>query len=544
MSARGFVAEGLVPEMEMVPGGLSLTAADRLAALTARATGARCAMIHLAEGRHTRLIGGHNMPPGFDRMSQVPRSTTLAGIVLRTGYPIVVSDTLTDERVPEDAPVLTVGLRSYAGFPVRAPGGEIVGVCAVMDYEPREWQPDELAAVDEGAQACTAFVAEQRAREAEQQQRLFLDTLLDSMDTGVAACDADGNLVVVNRSLRERLGMPATSARPAAANLMSSAFATAPVPAEGWLARLPLTDPGGTPVDPADTPLLRAQEGNHVRGVDQVMHTRQGRRLYRVNAHPIESEGAGHLGAVSVFHDVTAARRAEELQRQLSRSKDDYLNLVGHELRTPVTIIHSYLELLQDSDPRTPLSDLAPMITAAQRGSERLRRLVEALLDLSSLDAGHTEMTMTGIDLTSVAAGVVHAVEERAEAKNIAVTLTAPDRTPIEGDPHRLAQLVAALLDNALLYTPAGGKVEVRVEAAGDSATLEVCDTGVGIPDHERPHVLNRFFRGAITTELSIPGAGLGLAFAALIAERHGGTIQIEPHGIRPGTTVRVTLPR
>ena len=520
----------------MAPGGMSQGAADRLAALTARAAGSGCAMIHLAEGRHTRLIGGHNMPAGFEQQTRVPRSTTLAGIVLRTGFPVVVADTHADPRVPPDAPVLTVGLRSYAGFPVRSPDGDIVGVCAVMDYHPRDWQPDELTAVDDGAQACTAFVAEQQAREGEHRQRMFRDTLLDSMDTGVAACDANGTLVVINRSLRERLQVPAAGAS-------GDPSGRPPMQAEEWLARLPITQPDGTPVGARQAPLLRALDGGHVRGVDQILHTRDGRRSLRVNAHPITADTGELLGAVSVFHDVTEVHRAAELHQQLSRSKDDYLNLVGHELRTPVTIIHSYLELLLDSDPDTPLSDVSGLLGAAQRGSERLRRLVEALLDLSQLDAGHSRITRTGIDLSSVVAGVVHAVVERAAAKGIAVGLDAPERTPMQGDPHRLAQLVAALLDNAIVYTPAGGAVDVRIETSDTTATLWVTDTGVGVPDHERPLVLNRFFRGAITTELSIPGAGLGLAFAALIAERHGGSVEVLPVAGRPGTTVRVELP-
>lgn len=515
------------PIMEMAPGGMSRVAADRLAALTKSGAHAACAMIHLAEGRNMRLIGGDHLPPGFEPMQRVPMSATLAGLLLRTGFPLVISDVEADDRVPADAPARAVGIRAYAGFPVRDHAGDIVGVCAVMDYQPRHWQPDELTAVDNGAQACTAFVTEQRAHEAEHQQRLYLDTMLDSLDTGVAACAADGRLVLVNRSLRERLDMPAEITT-----------------LEQWAAWLPITTADGKPVDRAHMPLRRALHGTEVRGTEFALHTGGVRRMMRVNAHPITDEQGIRLGAVAVFHDITEARHAEQLQRELSRAKDEYLNLVGHELRTPVTIIVSYLELMSATEPDVPAADLFPMIDAARRGSERLRRLVEALLDLSALDAGRSPLTVTDADLVTIVTTATCAAEEHAQARNIAITQTTPARMPLQGDPHRLTQLVTALVHNAITFTPHGGAVSVTVSGTDTTAAVDVTDTGLGIPDHERPRVFDRFYRGAVATELGIPGAGLGLSIAKLIAERHHGTITINPARDRPGTTIHVELPR
>jgi two-component system, OmpR family, phosphate regulon sensor histidine kinase PhoR len=199
---------------------------------------------------------------------------------------------------------------------------------------------------------------------------------------------------------------------------------------------------------------------------------------------------------------------------------------------------------MADSDPDRPVGDLLPMIAAAQRGSDRLRRLVEALLDLSALDAGRTQLTMTDMDLVHVIAGAVRDITARAAAANITIIQDTPDRVPMQGDPHRLTQLVGNLLDNAITYSPAGGPVRIRVTATDTTADIDVIDTGLGVPDHERPRIFDRFFRGAITTELSIPGAGLGLATAHLIAERHHGTITATPNQQQPGTTLHVHLPR
>jgi two-component system phosphate regulon sensor histidine kinase PhoR len=514
--------------LELMPGGLTRTAADRLAALTARGAGAASAMIHLVEGPHMRLIGGFALPAGFLPMQQVPMPITLAGLVLRYRFPLVIPDLAADPRVPADAPARTVGVRAYAGFPVKDPSGEVVGVCGVMDYEPREWSPMQLAAADDGAQACTAFVAERRARHAEREQRHFLDALLNSLDTGVAACDPNGRLVLVNRSLADRTGGggPAETL-------------------EEWAARVPVTDPEGRPVPPAQLPLMHALSGEQVRGAEQALRLPDGRsRRMRVNAHPITDEQGRRLGAVAVFHDITEARRADDLQRALGRAKDEYLNLVGHELRTPLTVIASYLDLLADGDPDAPLAESMAMVDAARRGSDRLRRLVEALLDLSALDSGRSRLSPAEVDLTHLVGEAVRRVSDRATAKNITITERRPDTLPLRADPDRVVQLVGALLDNAVTYLLPGGTVTVTLSTTCHDAIIEVADDGPGIPDTEQPYVFERFFRGAVATERAIAGAGLGLATVRLIAERHGGTAVVVPETGRSGATFRVTLPR
>jgi two-component system phosphate regulon sensor histidine kinase PhoR len=245
---------------------------------------------------------------------------------------------------------------------------------------------------------------------------------------------------------------------------------------------------------------------------------------------------AAHLG------QFIERRRAEELQLALSRSKDDYLNLVGHELRTPLTVIASYLELMGDADPAAPASEIMPMVEAAQRASDRLRRLVEALLDLSQLDARNARMHMTPLDLAAVAEAATCDIASAAASKGIELTVDLPDEAPAVGDARRLRQLLTAVLDNAVTYTPPGGRVTFTLAQDDSGTSVRVADTGYGIPEAERAHVFERFYRGAIATEQSIPGAGLGLATAQLIAQRHHGRVVLtEDEG--PGSTFVVHLP-
>ncbi|WP_412747094.1 sensor histidine kinase [Krasilnikovia sp. MM14-A1004] len=239
-------------------------------------------------------------------------------------------------------------------------------------------------------------------------------------------------------------------------------------------------------------------------------------------------------------------RRAEQLQQALAASKDEYLNLVGHELRSPLTIIASYLDLIgdPDADPDPGVAELMPMIDAMRRASDRLRRLVDALLDLSGLDSGHAQIQPVDVDLAALVAAAVRDTRPSATAKHLDLTAALPERLPACADPARLTQLVRILLDNAVTYTPPGGRIEVGAAATDTDVDIQVSDTGVGIPAHERPRVFDRFHRGAITLEQSIPGAGLGLSLAQTIAERHHGRITVTPNHHRPGTTFHVHLPK
>ncbi|WP_433087882.1 ATP-binding protein [Dactylosporangium sp. CA-052675] len=266
-------------ELELSAGALSQAAADQLAALTARAAGAPAAMIHLATAGALRYAGGVGLPAQFDRQRYAPARSTLAGWVIANDHPLIVTDAELDHRVPPDAPVRAAGIRAYAGFPIRDPEGETVGVCAVLDRRPRPWTAAELTAVDEGAQACMAFVCERRAREDADRQHRFLDALLESLRTGVAACDADGRLVFTNEAVRRLCGGCG---------------------ADGLA---------------ATGPLRRALAGERLRGLElTVSRPGERARVLSADAEPITDRDGTRTGAVIAVHDVTERRRAERFR--------------------------------------------------------------------------------------------------------------------------------------------------------------------------------------------------------------------------------------
>jgi signal transduction histidine kinase len=227
--------------------------------------------------------------------------------------------------------------------------------------------------------------------------------------------------------------------------------------------------------------------------------------------------------------------------RELDRLKDDFVSLVSHELRTPLTSIRGYIELL--------LEDLEPSETGRRRylevvdrNSQRLLELVSDLLFLAQVEAGKLAIERKPVDLGLVVDECVEASAPVADSKGIALTAHVGRVPELEGDRARLVQMLDNLVSNALKFTPRGGRVDVRLDADGETALLEIEDTGVGIRQDEQGRLFERFFRSSTATENAIPGTGLGLTITKAIAERHGGRIEIESRE-KAGTVVRVSLP-
>ncbi|MGI5181156.1 PAS domain S-box protein [Dactylosporangium sp. CA-152071] len=235
-------------------------------------------------------------------------------------------------------------------------------------------------------------------------------------------------------------------------------------------------------------------------------------------------------------------RRAEDLARQLARTKDEFISLVGHELRTPLTSISSYTELLlHDNDDETTRSQFLSVIA---RNAENLRAIIDDLLDLAGLESGYVSLVERPLDFAAVVGDSALAGTRAAQEKDIDMRVTLPDGpAPVAGDPPRLRKVVDHLVTNAVKFTPAGGRVEIELTRDRAGVDLRVTDTGVGIPEEERSRLFERFFRGSNIRSLGLPGTGLGLAISRTVIERHGGTITVTDHGDKPGTTFLVRLP-
>ncbi|MBL7259782.1 ATP-binding protein [Paractinoplanes lichenicola] len=822
LTATGLLDAGPVPSL------------DRLTRMAARLTGARLALVSLVDADRQRFASGCGLPPRLEREMQTPLSHSFCQYVVIDEAPLIIEDARIDDRLHGNLSITDYQIIAYAGFPLRAPNGMVLGSFCVTDDKPRTWSEEDLAtvrdlaaaaeseialrllhgeqllasarmqsvldsaydayvsldaggdvvawnaaaerlfgyaaaealgrpvaelivperfremhraglarvresgqslltgqrlqlaavdrtgrefpiemtiqvAVEQGELVSHAFLHDitdrmiatkelERRRQEIEDDRTFLQALLDSLDTGVAACDSRGELAFFNRALRQVHGSDAGPGRPG----------------ETWSQQYGLYAEDGHTLVPADeVPLARAFTGEVVEGQTLVVPAPDGTpRRFLTNARPIDTPDGRRLGAVAAMHEVTEAhhaevlrrtrhavdqvlseatnaeqaairavvavadslgwmcgeywqvaedrrhivrlsshtaagrelpgftgdeplefgrgeglaglvwrtgadiwggpesmssgraeaarqagirtvvglpvragrrvlgvlaffldtdlrfdpdiadvldtigahlgrfverRRAEDLQlalasaqQELDRMKDELTALVIHELRNPIGVIRGYMETLLES------AELAETdrryAGVVDRNAEHLQRLVDDLLDLARLDAGHLSIDPRPMSAGRLLRDVIENHRPNADGKRLTVQARLEPHLPVHADGQRLRQALDNLLSNAIKYTPEGGRITVTAETGGDGVTIEISDTGIGIPAEQYPQLFSRFFRASNASREGIKGTGLGLAVTKAIIEAHQGTLAARPaHG--GGTTFTVTLP-
>jgi PAS domain S-box-containing protein len=245
-------------------------------------------------------------------------------------------------------------------------------------------------------------------------------------------------------------------------------------------------------------------------------------------------------GISTIARDISDRRAAEaerdlllrelaeqnERLRELDRMKDDFVASVSHELRTPLTSIRGYLELVREDGGLDEEQDR--MLGIVDRNADRLLGLVTDLLFIAEVDAGKLTLERNRVQLGDVAGESVEAASPHARAAEIELNLDADDHLVVDGDRTRLAQVFDNLISNAIKFTPAGGRIDVHVFRSDAVAVVEVSDTGSGIPEDEREHLFERFFRTSGAIRAAVQGTGLGLAIVVASAASHGGTVRCE----------------
>jgi signal transduction histidine kinase len=245
--------------------------------------------------------------------------------------------------------------------------------------------------------------------------------------------------------------------------------------------------------------------------------------------------------------DLDAAQARERAARaeaeRASRLKDEFLATLSHELRTPLNVILGWAHMLQSPPPESAGREPAAQIV--ERNAKMLARLVDDLLDVSRIATGRVTLDRKPIDLAAVAMAALDAIDVEARARDIRLVREFGGGPALTlGDAGRLQQVVQNLLSNALKFTPAGGSVEVRVEAGPSGVELSVSDTGEGIDPAFLSDVFDRFRQEDGTSTREHGGLGLGLSIVREFTELHGGTVAAFSDGRGRGSRFVVTLPR
>ncbi len=388
---------------------------------------------------------------------------------------------------------------------------------------------DLLGAIE--YQLSRLFTAQSQHLQQLQDEKEELEALLHSMAEGIVVIDPQGNIVRCNPAALRLFGLD---------------------PTEDWQGR-PFQEFSRHPL------LSQLLSAASAEGVTQEIEveSQEPRQLAVSVLRLPRSGGYGQSqgsqpapgGQVLSCHDLTPIKRLESIRA-------DFVANVSHELRTPLTAIKGYAETLLTGALHDP-EHATRFLTIIDRHSERLSRLIDDLLTLSNLELGQTELHRKELHIPALVQEAFDVLQEKAQRGQVALSQHIPPALPtVRGDRDRLHQVLINLIDNAVKYTPAQGRVTVTaalypaiesVESkdpkdSTDWLEIAIADTGCGIPEADIPRLTQRFYRVDKARSRELGGTGLGLAIVKHIVMAHHGALRIESQ-VNHGTTVRVALP-
>ncbi len=264
--------------------------------------------------------------------------------------------------------------------------------------------------------------------------------------------------------------------------------------------------------------------------------------------HPVVDSGSSvidengdRIGAVLVFRDVSEQRAARQAAERANRLKDEFLATVSHELRTPLNAVLGWTRMLRTGSVAPSATMRA--IEAVDRNADALATLVNDLLDVSRIVTGQLRLNAEPTDVAQLVRDSLEGLGPPVAAKRLTVAADVDPVPRLLVDASRLRQVVWNLLSNAIKFTPAGGRISVRVSVEDVWVRIVVSDTGQGITGEQLPYVFNRFWQADAAPTRTVGGLGLGLAIVRHLVEAHAGTVTADSAGVGQGASFTVSLP-
>ncbi len=252
---------------------------------------------------------------------------------------------------------------------------------------------------------------------------------------------------------------------------------------------------------------------------------------------PMEDHHKNIIGYLKIIRDTSR-------EKAISRTKSEFISIAAHQLRTPLSAIKWIFRMLLDGDAGKVTKEQEDFLQKGYESNERIIQLVNDMLNVARIEDGRFGYEFYKVDIVELINRVIESYALKAEEKKIELTFSKPkDKiNPLKIDPSRIELVLQNLVDNALKYTPEGGKIEVGLELLKDYVQISVKDSGVGIPDGQEKRLFSKFFRGSNVIKMQTEGTGLGLFITKNIVLRHGGKIWVKTKEGK-GTTFYFTLP-
>ena len=422
----------------------------------------------------------------------------LAGWVVAHREGTIVSDTRRDERwlpFPDGGP--QVG--SAIAVPLMR-RDKVVGVLTLIHPRPNHFDAGQLALLSSIANQAAVAVENARLFRVVQEEQAKLQAVLNEAADAILVTDHDGRVLLMNPAAR-------------------LAFCGgAPLPG-----RVELKDT----VDNDELIALLQQAMKKGRPQEKEIPLPDGRTLFATLT-PVRD-----VGWVAVMQDITYLKTLDQM-------KSEFVATVSHDLRSPLQMIYTYAGLLPEVGPMN--ESQMEFVEGINHSVEKMSALISDLLDLGKIEAG-VEMTMKVCQMDNLIRASLTGPAQQAILKEVSIRTEMDSPLPlVAGDPSRLEQVMANLVDNAIKYTPSGGQITVSARAGDREIVIEVSDTGIGISAEDQAHIFEKFFRVKSQQTKDIEGTGLGLAIVKSIVERHGGRVWVHSQpGV--GSTFGFSIP-
>lgn len=463
--------------------------------------------------------------PGQESSPELRFGEGFVGHVASERRALTVYDTLQDQVLNRDILESNGHVRSAVGVPMIGPTDSVVGVAWVGLYVPYRFSATAIARLQALAHRTIAFM--EAARLADAQEELLgrvqdhhrrLQAVIQTMPEAVMVVRPPKGTIVASNASAQRM----FDIRPDGHVLQTRANQLKIVSGRD-----------------EDQPIERALEtGETITGVELTVRMPNGRLLPVIaSAAPLRTEDGQIDAVVGVFQDVSSLKEAERL-------RDEFVSIVSHELRSPLTPIRGFAQVVARELQKQGGNDhLVEWLVTLQRHADRMTRLVDDLLDVSRLRAGRLEIRRSVTDLTSICQTVVASRQPTSDRHTITLdSSVAVLQADVDGD--RILQVLDNLVSNAIKYTTRG-VIRIGLDMSADQANalITVSDEGEGIAPEERDYLFNPFYRSRTASESAVPGLGLGLFICAELIRAHDGTIEIDdaPGG---GTEFTIVLPR
>ena len=463
-----------------------------------------CAIRVLEDGE--LLVSAADGPGAEEALgTRSPANAWLSGDVVQSRSPVALENAGADPRLRELDPMLSGGNAAYLGVPLAGPEGAPLGVLAVYAAEPRPWREEEVEAMLALAASASAALsnAELYQRVALEKERSF--AILANIADGIVAVDREGEVVLWNAAAEKITGVAA-----------EDALGRTPV----QVLQRNLESETDTPQGDRLVPIMRGREEVLLSVTEAVMR-----------------DPAGAVaGRIFAFRDISADRLVEQM-------KSDFVSTVSHELRTPLTSIYGFAETLLRRDVMFGEEERVTFLGYIASESQRLTGIVDALLNVARLDTGDLQVNLRATDVGDVVGQVVQSAQEAGANGHSFVVDLPLEPLAARADPDKLRQVFSILVDNAIRYSPAGGKVTVGAERKTDTVEVSIADEGIGIPQADQDQIFRKFYRGAdAESRVGAGGTGLGLFIARGLVTAMGGRIWVDSRE-GEGSTFAFELP-